>query len=124
MPLDIRQAQRICSTLMKVTIQLAAEDYGCLKKHIPKRGTAYTSVKNAKELIGFKDGPFVRFAIECDEKDAQALLKAAQEHCVQAGPQIEAALQKCNVIAANPAAIVPPATAGPEPVLSRKSAKT
>lgn len=66
---------------MKLIITLPPDEYRCLKRHIPKRSTAYAAVRDATELVGFKDGPLVQYRIECGENDLTILLKSAQKYC-------------------------------------------
>lgn len=78
---------------MRAKIQLPSDAYECLKRHISQTQAVYSSLENAKELIGFKNGPLVQFILECDEKDAAALLKAAQQYCGHAVGIIEEAIK-------------------------------
>jgi hypothetical protein len=72
---------------MKIEIQLHADSYNSLLRHVPENSHAYDALKNSEKIAGSLL-PAV-FLVTCDGDQARVLLQTARQHCPWAASGIE-----------------------------------
>ncbi|MGH8546810.1 MAG: hypothetical protein ACREX3_24995 [Gammaproteobacteria bacterium] len=78
-------------TAMIISFDLTPVQYVCMLQKVSAQSPAFTTLKNANPNVRADASIF--YSVDCSEAESELFLQIAKEHCFEAVPAIEQAIQ-------------------------------